>query len=527
MWLQDSMLQFLTKFKKQYNLGTQIAIIVGIILVLNFLSYQIFTRIDLTQGKIYSISDVSKKTAKDLKDIVNVKAYFSENLPAQFINVKQEVKDILAEYQNYAGNKLRVEFIDPKDSEKTQRQLQMLGVPQLQFNVLENDKYQVINGYLAIVVSYGDKQQAIPVVNDTQNLEYQLTGALKKVTAEKFPGIALTSGHGELNADSEISFADKKLAEIYSIQTVDLADGEEISKDIDTLIIAGPKAKFSERAQYVIDQFIMSGKSVIFLINGANVDENLQAVKNEGTLEKLFAGYGVKIEPSFALDASSDMASFNQGFVTFTTQYPFFVKIGEGGLDQNNAAVAKLQSLVFPWSSPITVDDKKNEAKISILAKTTGQAWIMKDNFNLNPQGDFGMAGAKGVYNLAVSINGKLKSAFDKYIPKDKETGQHLSSAENARLIVVGNANFIKDNFVRRYPDNLTFFQNTVDAVSLDSDLIKIRSKAVSERPLKQISDSQKRALKYGNIFGVTVVVLVFGLFRYFGRRKSKFADEL
>ncbi|MFA6551585.1 MAG: GldG family protein [Patescibacteria group bacterium] len=519
------MKDFLTKFKKQYNLGTQVAIVIGIIAVLNFLSYQIFARLDLTQGKIYSLSSISKKTAKDLKDVVNVKAYFSENLPTQYLNVKQEVEDALAEYQSYAGNKLRVEFIDPKGDEELQRRLQMLGIPQLQFNVLENDKYQVLNGYLAIVVSYGDKQQAIPVINDTRNLEYQLTGAIKKVTAEKFPVIAFASGNGELGSESEMSFAGKKLGELYSTQTADLTKGEEISKDIDTLIIAGPKTNFSERTQYLIDQFIMSGKSVIFLINGANVNDNLQAVKNEGTLEKLLGSYGVKIEPAFTLDTSSDMASFNQGFLTFSTQYPFFVKVGESGLDQKNAAVAKLQSLVFPWSSPITVSDK---AKTEILAKTTDQAWTMKDNFNLSPQGDFGATGAsKGTYNLAVSINGKLNSAFDKYVPKDKESGQYLSSTDNARIIVVGDANFIKDNFVRRYPDNLTFFQNIVDAVSLDSDLISIRSKAVSERPLKQISDSTKRTIKYGNIFGITGIVLAFGLWRYFGRKKSKFADEL
>jgi gliding-associated putative ABC transporter substrate-binding component GldG len=522
------MKDFLTKFKKQYNLGTQVAIVVGIIAVLNFLSYQIFTRFDLTQGKIYSLSAVSKQAAKDLKDAVNIKAYFSESLPTQYLNVKQEVEDILAEYQSYAGNKLRVEFIDPKADEELQRRLQMLGVPQLQFNVLENDKYQVINGYLALVVSYGDKQQAIPVVSDTKNLEYQLTGAIKKVTVEKFPIIGFASGNGELGNESEMSFAGKKLNELYATQTVDLSKGEEISKDIDTLIIAGPKTAFSERTQYVIDQFIMSGKSVIFLINGANVDDSLQAVRNEGILEKLLSGYGIKIEPALTLDTSSDMASFNQGYMTFTTQYPFFVKVGESGLDQNNAAVAKLQSLIFPWGSPITVSGGRSEAKVDTLAKTTEQAWLMKDNFNLSPQGDFGATGAsKGIYNLAISINGKLNSAFTKYVPKDKETGQYLNSTENARLIVVGDANFIKDNFVRRYPDNLTFFQNIVDAVSLDSDLISIRSKAVSERPLKQISDSRKRTIKYGNIFGITVVVLAFGLLRYFNRKKSRFADEL
>ncbi|OGF18625.1 hypothetical protein A3G56_02325 [Candidatus Falkowbacteria bacterium RIFCSPLOWO2_12_FULL_45_10] len=521
-------MKLIDNFKRQYTLSTQITIVIGIIAALNFLSYQIFTRFDLTQGKIYSLSDISKATAANLNDIVNIKAYFSAELPPQFMNVRQETKDILAEYQNYAPQKLRVEFIDPKDNLELQQKLQILGIPQLQFNILENDKYQVINGFLAIVVSFGDKQQAIPVVSDTKNLEYQLTSAIKKVTADAFPELAFASGNGELSADSDISAAGKKLAEIYATREADLSGGKKISDDVNTLIVAGPTAKFSQRAQYVIDQFLMSGgKSAIFLVNGVNVTNGLQANKNEAAPAELLAGYGFNIEPSLVLDAASDMASFNQGFITFTTQYPFFVKVGESGLDKNNAAVAKLQSIVFPWASPLSVAENKSGAKVEVLAKTTPQAWTMRDNFDLSPQGDFGVSGNKAVYNLAVSLSGPLKSAFAEYIPQNSESGEHRASTDNARVIVISNANFIKDNFVSRYPDNLTFFQNIVDSVTLDADLITIRSKEVNERPLSQIADSRKRALKYGNVFGVTVVVLAFGLWRYFGRKKTRFADEL
>ena len=90
-------MKLIDNFKRQYTLSTQITIVIGIIAALNFLSYQIFTRFDLTQGKIYSLSDISKATAANLNDIVNIKAYFSAELPPQFMNVRQETKDILAE----------------------------------------------------------------------------------------------------------------------------------------------------------------------------------------------------------------------------------------------------------------------------------------------------------------------------------------------------------------------------------------------------------------------------------------------
>ncbi|PIR94818.1 ABC transporter, partial [Candidatus Falkowbacteria bacterium CG10_big_fil_rev_8_21_14_0_10_37_6] len=136
--------------------------------------------------------------------------------------VRQEVEDILAEYQSYANNKLAIEFIDPQDDEKIQQNLQLVGIPLLQFNVLENDKYEVINGYLGMVVQYGDNKQAIPVVNNTQNLEYQLTSAIKKVVAAENPVIGFTIGHGELDRAANLTILNQKLSEIYTVRDVDL-----------------------------------------------------------------------------------------------------------------------------------------------------------------------------------------------------------------------------------------------------------------------------------------------------------------
>ena len=93
------------KLKKKINkTNTSITalFLIGIIIVVNFLSYQLFFRWDLTQNKVYSISKVSKNTVGKLDDIVNVKAYFSENLPGQLFSLRQEVEDILDEYQNYS-----------------------------------------------------------------------------------------------------------------------------------------------------------------------------------------------------------------------------------------------------------------------------------------------------------------------------------------------------------------------------------------------------------------------------------------
>src|SRR5271169_1628798 len=117
------------------NLGISAVIVIGILAVINFFSYSIFYRWDLTQNKDYSISSISKNTVANLDDVVNIKAYFSENLPSQYLNLRQEVGDILDEYSSYSKGKIKVEFIDPKDDPDTQSALEAAGIPQLQFNV--------------------------------------------------------------------------------------------------------------------------------------------------------------------------------------------------------------------------------------------------------------------------------------------------------------------------------------------------------------------------------------------------------
>ena len=146
--------------------------LIGIIIAVNFLSYQLFFRWDLTQNKVYSISKVSKNTVGKLDDIVNVKAYFSENLPGQLFSLRQEVEDILDEYQNYSNGKIKIEYIDPNDDEETQRELYMIGIPQLTFETYEKDKRELVNGYMGIAISYGDNTEVIPAVKqNTSDLE--------------------------------------------------------------------------------------------------------------------------------------------------------------------------------------------------------------------------------------------------------------------------------------------------------------------------------------------------------------------
>lgn len=502
-------------FKKQANLSTNTLIIAGILAVLNFLSYQIFATWDLTQNKDYSISEVSKRTARELDDIVNIKAYFSGNLPARYINLPQEVKDIVDSYQKFSKGKIRLEFIDPKDDQELISELQIKGIPQLQFNVLEKDKYQVVNGYLGMSIQYGDKIEVIPVIQSTADLEYEITSKLKKLTAEEPAVIGYVTSHGTLDSSNEIKRATAALSSLYEMEPVDLTAAEDVPDKIKTLIIAGPKEEFKGEERAVLDKFLMKGGSLMFLLDGVKVENNLQAAANATGLDPLLESYGLKLNRDLVLDPSSGIASFNQGFITFNINYPFWPKILNDGFDKDNAAVARLETVILPWVSSVDVikDKIDPENLVSYLVKSSQKSSVMTDQFNLNPQQDFS-SGNLNQYNLAVAVFGKFKSAIG-----NGETA-------NGRIVLVGDSDFLRDN-MQTQNDNAVFFQNLVDSLTLDGNLISIRSKGISSRPLKELEEANKAALRYGNVFGLTALVIAFGLWRYYARRRSRLVDEI
>lgn len=505
------------KTKKKTDLSVTIILVLGIFLSINFISYLIhFFRLDLTENKIYSISDVSKKTVENLNDVVTVNAYFSENLPSQMISLRQEIEDFLDEYQVFSKGNLSVEFIDPKDDEELKRELYMMGIPELTFQVYEKDKRQAVNGYMGIAIKYSGNTEVIPVVKqDTKDLEYQITTAIKKVSRDEDLIVGVLSTQGASDTENEISQAYKSIKELYNVQLVALDDDDAvISNSINTLLIIGAKDEFSDEQFKSINAFLARGGSLVVFDNRINVSNSLEVSSNKSNISSLLSLYGINIKNNLVADTRSGLVPISNGFFTIPTQYYFWPKIEEDGFNQNYSAVSSLSSLIFPWSSSVSIDEAKISAdSFSYLLTTTNKAWAVEGNFDVGLQSK--PTGTQQKFNLAAVVNSGLKDAFN---------GEAISG----RIAVVGDSDFISDNFIQNSPDNLTFFQNIVDNLTLDDDLINIRSKVVTSRPIDDtLTDGKRLMIRYFNIFGVTVLVILFGMTRYYLRRKSKFVDEV
>ncbi|MFW0862108.1 MAG: GldG family protein [Candidatus Komeilibacteria bacterium] len=520
--------------KKQFYRASntmQIIIVLGILIVVNVLSVFLNVRLDMTEGKDFSISKTTKDIVKNLDDIVTVNAYFTKDLPGRLIPLRQQVEDILDEYTNYSNNKINVNFIDPAGDQDLEQEVMSLGIPPLQFSTVEQDKYEVASGYLGMAILFEDKKEIIPVVENTLTLEYELTNAIKKVTSDEKLTVAFATGHGEWSKDTDYTAVAEYLAKQYDVVEQDLSSGEFVADNIKTLIIAGPKTSFTDQDLYIIDQFVMRGGSVLALLDGTELGDNLQVTPLRTGLENLLQNYGMKVNTDLVLDVSNGMASFSSGYVQFMTQYPFFVKSVSKYMNPDSVLVNRLESVMFPWVSSVEVmSDSSETTSVFDLVRTTEQAWDQAENYNLDPQQRFSAPDAeRSQYTLAAAKFGAFSSYFSsRDVPViEDQSIENISSSADSRLIVVGDADFAKDSFLRQNSENLVFFSNLVDGLSQDMDLIMIRSKSVTDRPLKELSFAMKQLVKYINILLPTLIVVIYGFIRSYIRRKEASRDVI
>ena len=524
-----------------------ILVVFGIVALINFLSSRRFIRADLTADKQYTISQSTKKVLKRLDDIVTIDAYFSRQ-PARIAQLRQSVRDMLEEYRAFSKN-LQINFIDPATGDEAQKQqLRFMGIPEMQINVIEKDKAEIANVYMGIAILYADKKEVLPVVQTTANLEYDLTSAILKVTSKEIKTIGFLTRHDELDVFGQ-AFGPlrQELSKQYDVRKVPIETDKAIDADVATLVVAGPKKELTEREKYEIDQFIMRGGRALFLVDPVLIQyEGLNVSSLTTGLNDLLEHYGVKLNDNLVLDVSMDQLTYSQGFMTVTTSYAYFIKVlkqyqyrtGEtsDGLSKDSIITNQLESLTFPWASSLELIPNADAPVEAIaLAKTSRGGWTTQSPYNISPTNRQFQppASVQQAHTVAISLSGVFKSFYaGKAIPpaESSESDEVVTAkpaeeerttktdSEATQIVVVGNSQFLQQG--RR--DGQLFFLNTVDWLTLGEELINIRSHGVTNRPLKEVSESEKFFLKFISIAGVPILVVAFGLVRFFLRRRAK-----
>ena len=508
------------RFIQSTNAIALTLIVLGILAVVNFLSSRHFYRLDLTEGKIYTLSPSSKRVVSSLEDICQIEVYFSKKLPPHLMTLRNEIQDLLDEYRAYSKGNIRVTFTDPAENPDVEGKVRRLGIPLIQMNIIEKDKTQIINGYMGLGLFYLDQAEAIPLIQNTSNLEYDLTTKIIKITSTE------TKTVGILGNIAELQVMRGELEKQYEV--IEVETGRAIPDRVNTLILAGPQG-LSDQDRYEIDQFIMKGGKSIFLTNGVEIGQGLNATAAPRGVDDLLESYGVKVNRDLVLDRSNETAGFSQGFMTFFVPYPFWVKVRRGNFDQENPIVSPLESMVLPWTSSLeVVADTGSGVEVTVLATSSDQSWTQSGFFFLNPGQTINPAQETlKKHNLAILLTGSFKSAFAEEDVQNPESRiqnpeSHIPKSSDTRIIIVGNSRFSSDPHLQRFPANGVFFLNAVDWLTLGEDLISIRSRGSTDRPLKPLTEREKTAVKVLNTYGIGVFIALFGLGRFYLRQRKK-----
>jgi ABC-2 type transport system permease protein len=518
-----------------------VLLVLAILALANYISQRRFVRLDLTKNREYTVTPATKRILAGLDDVVNVTAYFSKDLPPYMATLDRQVKDLLDEYRAFGGERLRVTFEDPGDDPRKEQQLQMLGIPKVQLNILEKEKAQVTNVYLGIAVQYGDKTEALPVVQSAANLEYDLTSAILKVTAAP-PKVGLLTGHGEPGMErGQLSLLSEALRKQYEVVPLDQAGGQPVPADVKTLLVVRPTETIPERDLYEIDQFVMRGGRLLALVDGTTlIAEQLMMRPFESGMNTLLSRWGARVNSDLLVDASNVTTTFSSGFMSFLIPYPWFVRVLPENLDRKNPATAGLQSVVLPWvgsielTAPVDTTGAAPAGGVSaeVLATTSAQSFRQSGGLSVNPQQRVAPSDPADLkeHPVAVALTGTFGSAFaGRPAPAPDDSAAALLAPTPAtrdaslptQVVVVADGDLAMDQFASQYPENQAFLMNVVDWLTLGDQLIAVRSRGNLVRPLKPVSDGARSAIKFANLLGVPLLVGAFGVVRWMNRRRG------
>ena len=495
--------------KRDLSVQLTLLLAAAILVVINLIGLNIFGRLDLTDDRVYSLSKASKDLVRELEDPITITAFFTADLPAQLATSRRFLKDKLDDYRAYGGQNVEYQFVDPGEDEELRSEAGRLGIPPVQVRVVESDNMQLKNAYMGVAIEYENNRESIPVIQDLSRLEYDLTSAIRRLTREKKPVTGFWTEHGETDPAEDLRTLQENLSTNYEVRTVTETDLTG-SERPDVLLIIAPTDTIPEPHLQVLDEYIMEGGRVGFLLNRIAGDLQAgQASELNIGLAPFLAEYGIVLSPNLVMDEEGAFVTVEQrqGFFNISQQIQYALFPIASRFNLENRMVNRLESLMFYYVSSVDTSAALPSGVIrEPLIYSSSQSGVQQGFFNLQPmQNSAGLT--EGPYVLAAAFTGEFPSVYT--------SGR---TSESTRLVVVGDGDFINETLIPS-GGNTVFGVNMVDWLMQEDALLSIRSKSIEPRTLRDVSDGIRPVIKYSNMLGPLLIVVLFGLFRWRKRR--------
>jgi ABC-2 type transport system permease protein len=550
----------------------QLLMIIGLVVLLNLILNPYFFRIDLTKEKRFSLGEASKNLAQKVTQPLYVKVYLEGEFPAGFKRLSRSTKEMLDEFSSYSNGNIQYEFIDPfyqADAKKTEDIILELGNKGLQptnVQIKKEDEFAQKIIIPGAIVYYQGKEFALnllknqfgqnpeEVINSSiELLEYEIANTLRKATQGKTKKIAIIEDHGELGR-WDLAEAQAMLSQFYEVERLPLSiQVPQRLNDYAGIIIAKPTQEISEFDKFKIDQYIMNGGKVLWLVESQQAEmdsllkENIFVSTTYPTrIDDMLFKYGVRVNGNIIQDLQCNGIPILTGMKDGVPQqkllpWPFY-PVAPG--NEAHPISKGIEPVWFQFASSI---DTLNNADIkkTVLYQSSPYSRVLSaparvdlNTARLDLQPEMFRRNSKGNFIMGILLEGRFLSNFQyRYDASKTPDLPFKDHVDNNKMIVISDGDVIRNQFKKStgevYPlgydrytqetfGNKKLIQNCIDYLCDDSGIIEIRSKEITLRMLDKGKVKKERNFWVMINIGLPIVlILFFGLINKWVRKRK------
>lgn len=562
--------------KKQFEKNRRRALlrlilVAAILILLNVACQKIYLRLDLTEEKRFSLSEPTKDLLRNQDDIIYVKIFLAGELTPNLKKLQQSTIEMLKQFQGYGNQLIQYEINNPFDIPDENnlgnyiKELEQQGVYSIPFGMADKEQssrsflfpYAVINyhGKNSTIMLIDQVQPLTPVYDPTvaiSLLEYKFSKAIRLLSDNARPSIAFIEGHQELDT-LEVQDIAISLNELYTVYRFDLPNSDFIDTTYDAIVIAKPRSAFSDADKYKLDQYLMYGGSILWLIDPVIAD--FDSLKHTGeftcvdydlNIMDQFIQYGVRVNNNIIQDKQCTNIMVPYGN-TFQPR-PWLYNPVITGFNKKHPIAKNLDAIEGKFMSSMDTTQVNGIEKTILLTTSPASRYLVSPariNYNI-VQSQYMPKDEqfnKPHLPVAVLLEGNFISAFSARKPTARNfqeqrlgNGVFKESGVNAKMIVVSDGDMIRNyvdengkiyplgaNNIEKYIfGNKDFLMNCIEYLCDESGLMETRAKEVKLRPLNNDKvNADKTQWQLINIAAPIFILYLFsGIYNYIRNRK-------
>jgi len=504
-----------------------VALFLGILVAANVLLGQVRLRRDVTQDRLYTLSDGTARVLAQLDRPVTLKFYFSRSaagLPLPIKNYGARVADLLKEFVAVGRGRVELETCDPQPDSDAEESAQRYGILGQGGDQLSAEG-QI---YLGLAIVAGAKEEVLPFLSPSNEdqLEYQITRAIYETTRERKPRLGLLTALPVMGGQPPMSFGmpqqpqpawyfTDELKDMYDLVTVS-RDATEIPADLDALLVIHPQ-QLGDALQFALDQYVLrGGRLLVFedpqcLVQGQSGNPMMMSGGTGSDLNTLTKAWGFELKPGKAVSDPelATRASFRRG--QQPENNPTWLSLRPGNINSNDVATSALRSLLLPCAGGFVGQPAAGLTLTPLLQPTAAAGFV--DAMAAGFGADTALNTVEHVTPpplLALRLQGKFKSAFPAGNPTVTNQLPHAVSLKesitNGTVVLVSDVDMLYDAFCLARGEifgqpvyqlrnhNLSFLFNMLEQLTGSRDLIGLRSRSSYDRPFERVQALEGRA---------------------------------